>query len=75
MGLMLGLKGFVAAVLGGLVSPPGAIAGGFLLGVLESLAAGLLSSGYKDAVAFLILIAFCLGQVAGWLPWRVAEEG
>jgi branched-chain amino acid transport system permease protein len=75
MGLMLGLKGFVAAVLGGLVSPPGAIAGGFLLGVLESLAAGLVSSGYKDAVAFVILIALCLAQVAGWLPWRVAEEG
>ncbi len=75
MGLMLGLKGFVAAVLGGLVSPPGAIAGGFLLGVLESLAAGLLSSGYKDAVAFLILIVICLCQAAGWLPWRVAEEG
>ncbi|MBI4242062.1 MAG: branched-chain amino acid ABC transporter permease [Candidatus Rokubacteria bacterium] len=74
MGLMLGLKGFVAAVLGGLVSPPGAILGGFLLGVLESLAAGLVSSGYKDAVAFLILILICLGQVAGLLPWRVAEE-
>jgi branched-chain amino acid transport system permease protein len=74
MGLMLGLKGFVAAVLGGLVSPPGAIVGGFLLGVLESIAAGFISSGYKDAVAFVILIALCLAQVAGWLPWRVAEE-
>jgi branched-chain amino acid transport system permease protein len=74
MGLMLGLKGFVAAVLGGLVSPPGAIAGGFLLGVLESLAAGLVSSAYKDAVGFVVLIALCLAQVAGWLPWRVAEE-
>jgi branched-chain amino acid transport system permease protein len=74
MGLMLGLKGFVAAVLGGLVSPPGAIAGGFLLGILESFAAGLLSSGYKDAVAFVILIVICLAQVAGWLPWRVAED-
>jgi len=74
MGLMLGLKGFVAAVLGGLVSPPGAILGGFLLGILESLAAGLVSSGYKDAVAFVILIVLCLAQVAGLLPWRVAEE-
>jgi branched-chain amino acid transport system permease protein len=74
MGLMLGLKGFVAAVLGGLVSPAGAVAGGFLLGVLESFGAGLVSSGYKDAVAFVILIALCLAQVAGWLPWRVAEE-
>jgi branched-chain amino acid transport system permease protein len=74
MGLMLGLKGFVAAVLGGLVSPPGAIAGGFLLGLTESFAAGLVSSGYKDAVAFVILIVICLVQVAGWLPWRVVEE-
>jgi branched-chain amino acid transport system permease protein len=74
MGLMLGLKGFVAAVVGGLVSPPGAIVGGFLLGILESLAAGLVSSGYKDAFAFLILILICLGQVARLLPWRVVEE-
>ena len=64
----------VAAVLGGLVSPLGAIAGGFLLGVLESLAAGLVSSAYKDAVAFVVLIVLCLVQVAGWIPWRVAEE-
>ncbi len=74
MGLMLGLKGFVAAVLGGLVSPAGAIAGGFLLGVLESMAAGLLSSAYKDAVAFIVLIAVCLAQVTGRLPWRMVEE-
>ncbi len=74
MGLMLGLKGFVAAVVGGLVSPPGAIVGGFLLGILESLTAGLVSSGYKDAVAFLILILICLAQVARLLPWRVVEE-
>jgi branched-chain amino acid transport system permease protein len=74
MGLMLGLKGFVAAVLGGLVSPPGAIVGGFLLGLLESISAGLISSAYKDAVAFVVLIVLLLVQVAGWLPWRVAEE-
>jgi len=74
MGLMLGLKGFVAATLGGLVSPPGAIVGGFLLGLIESCAAGFLSSGYKDAVAFIVLIVALLVQVAGWLPWRVAEE-
>jgi branched-chain amino acid transport system permease protein len=75
MGLMLGLKGFVAAVVGGLVSPLGAILGGFLLGILESLAAGLVSSGYKDAFAFLVLILVCLAQAAHLLPWRVAEEG
>ncbi len=74
MGLMLGLKGFVAAVLGGLVSPAGAIVGGLLLGVIESFAAGFVSSGYKDAVAFIVLIAICLVQVAGWLPWCVVED-
>ena len=74
MGLMLGLKGFVAAVLGGLVSPPAAIAGGFLLGVVESLSAGLVSSAYKDAVAFVVLVGVCLAQVLGVLPWRVVEE-
>jgi branched-chain amino acid transport system permease protein len=57
MGLMLGLKGFVAAVIGGLLSVPGAVVGGLLLGVMESLAAGLISSGFKDAVAFLALLA------------------
>ncbi len=56
MGLMLGLKGFVAAVIGGLVSAPGAVIGGLLLGVLESLAAGLISSGLKDAIAFIVLL-------------------
>ena len=54
--------------------PSGAIAGGFLLGVLESMAAGLLSSAYKDAVAFIVLIAVCLAQVTGRLPWRMVEE-
>lgn len=56
MGLMLGLKGFVAAVLGGLTSISGAVWGGLLLGLLEALSAGLVSSGYKDAVAFIILV-------------------
>ncbi len=60
MGLALGLKGFVVAIMGGLVSAPGAVAGGLLLGVLESFASGLLSSGIKDAVAFLILFVVLL---------------
>jgi branched-chain amino acid transport system permease protein len=54
---MLGLKGFAAAILGGLGSFPGAIAGGLLLGLLESLGAGYLSSAYKDVIAFVIILA------------------
>ncbi len=56
MGTMLGLKGFCAAMLGGLGSLWGSILGGFLLGILESLGVGLVSSGLKDATAFLLLL-------------------
>jgi branched-chain amino acid transport system permease protein len=56
MGSMLGLKGIVAALMGGLTSPPRAVAGGLLLGVLEALAAGLISSGAKNAIAFALLV-------------------
>jgi branched-chain amino acid transport system permease protein len=59
MGLMLGLKGFVAAIMGGLTNPAGAIVGGLLLGALEAVGGGI-SSAYKDAVAFVILIAVLL---------------
>lgn len=55
-GTMLGLKGFVAAAFGGLGSAPGAIVGGLALGVIEALSAGYLSSAYKDAVAFILVI-------------------
>ena len=56
MGAMLGLKGFCAAMLGGVGSSWGAIAGGLLLGVLESLGVGFISSSLKDAIAFLLLL-------------------
>lgn len=65
MGLMLGLKGFVAAVLGGLTSTRGAVLGGILLGVLESMGAGLISSGYKDAIAFFVLLLVLLKRPNG----------
>ena len=55
-GPMLAVKGFCAAVLGGLGIGYGAIAGGFIIGILESLTAGLLHSGYKDAIALVILL-------------------
>ncbi len=64
MGLMLGLKGFVAAVLGGLANAPGAVAGGLILGVLEAFATPI-SSAYKDALAFLVLIAVMLVRPHG----------
>jgi branched-chain amino acid transport system permease protein len=56
-GIMLGLKGFSAAVLGGLGNGVGAVAGGLIVGIAEALAAGYLSSAYKDAVAFIIILA------------------
>lgn len=65
MGAMLGLKGFVAAIMGGLTSSPGAVAGGFLLGVLESTGAGLISSGAKNAIAFAILLAILFFRPRG----------
>ncbi|MGH3329199.1 MAG: branched-chain amino acid ABC transporter permease [Streptomycetales bacterium] len=64
-GLTLGLKGFVAATLGGLVSIRAAVAGGVLLGVLENLVAGYLSTGLRDAVAFLVLIVVLVLRPGG----------
>jgi branched-chain amino acid transport system permease protein len=64
-GVMLGLKGFAAAILGGYGHVWGAVAGGLLLGVLESLAAGFISSAYKDALAFLILLCVLWVRPAG----------
>jgi branched-chain amino acid transport system permease protein len=55
-GTLLGLKGFIAAVLGGWGKYTGAILGGFVLGILESLSLAFIPSGYKDGVAFVILL-------------------
>lgn len=67
IGIGLGLKGFTAAVVGGLASPQGAVVGGLLIGVVESLAAGHLPSGYKDPVAFAILFLVLLLRPEGLL--------
>ncbi len=64
-GAMLGLKGFVAATVGGLGSGLGAIAGGVALGLLESLTAGYISSAYKDASAFVVVLIILLVRPRG----------
>jgi branched-chain amino acid transport system permease protein len=67
MGVMPGLKAFVAAVLGGIGSIPGAMLGGLLLGVSETLTKGFISSQYADAVSFSILILILLVKPTGIL--------
>lgn len=56
VGIMLGLKGFVAAVLGGLGNGLGAVVGGLLVGILEAMGAGYISSAYKDAIPFILIL-------------------
>lgn len=65
MGTMLGLKGFCAAILGGLGNFTGGIVAGVLLGVLESMGAGFISSAYKDAIAFVILLIILFARPQG----------
>jgi branched-chain amino acid transport system permease protein len=65
MGWLAGLKGFICAVAGGIGSIPGAMLGGLLLGMGENLGAGFLSSGYRDAIAFAILILVMLFRPTG----------
>jgi len=67
MGLTLGLAGFVAAVLGGLDSLPGALVGGFVLGIIEKLAGGLISTGWEQGVGFLILVLVLVLRPQGLL--------
>jgi branched-chain amino acid transport system permease protein len=64
---VIGLKGFVAAILGGFNSLAGAVLGGFLLGVLENLAGVYISSAFKDAVIFCVLLAVLIVRPAGLL--------
>jgi branched-chain amino acid transport system permease protein len=65
VGTMLALKGFAAAMLGGMGSPLGAVAGGILLGLLEAFAAGYISSQYKDAVAFIVILLVLFSMPQG----------
>lgn len=65
VGTLLALKGFAAAMLGGIGSALGAVVGGLLVGLLEAFAAGYLSSQYKDAVGFLVIIAVLFAMPQG----------
>jgi branched-chain amino acid transport system permease protein len=65
MGIMPGLKAFVAAVLGGIGNVPGAVVGGLIIGVVEAFVGGSSFSNYRDAIAFVILIAILLFRPSG----------
>lgn len=74
MGILPGLKAFVAAVLGGIGNLAGAVLGGILLGVVETLVVGYVSPTYRDAVAFAVLILILLLRPAGLLGKNVREK-
>ncbi len=74
VGTLLALKGFAAAMLGGMGSALGAVIGGLLLGLLEAFGAGLVSSQYKDAVAFLVILAVLFAMPQGLLGRAKVER-
>jgi branched-chain amino acid transport system permease protein len=74
MGSMLGLKAFVAAVLGGIGSIPGAMIGGYLIGITEVFVSGYINSMYRDAVVFAILILILIVKPSGILGKNTREK-
>jgi branched-chain amino acid transport system permease protein len=74
MGIMPGLKAFVAAVLGGIGNIPGAVLGGLVMGIAEVMVVGYLSPTWRDAIAFVLLIGILLFRPAGILGSNTAEK-
>lgn len=74
IGFIAGIKAFVAAVLGGIGSIPGAVLGSFVLGLTESFGTGYISSDYEDAFAFIILILILIFKPAGLLGRKENEK-
>ena len=74
VGVMLGLKGFCAVIIGGMSSGLGTIMGGLLLGLLESLGAGYISASYKDAIAFIILLLILFVRPEGLFKQKETER-
>jgi len=74
VGISLALKGFAAAMLGGMGNPKGALVGGLLLGVLEAMTAGYISSQYKDAAAFIVILAVLFAMPQGIFGRKVTDR-
>jgi branched-chain amino acid transport system permease protein len=74
MGGMLGLKGFVVSVLGGFGSLPGAVVAGLILGLVETLAAGYVSSNFRDAYAFILMVATLFVWPRGLFGEKISER-
>ncbi len=74
VGVALALKGFAAAMLGGMGNPKGALVGGLLLGLFEALTAGYISSQYKDAVAFIVILGVLFVMPQGLFGAKTTER-
>jgi branched-chain amino acid transport system permease protein len=74
IGYIAGIKAFTAAVLGGIGNIPGAMLGGLLLGLIEGLGAGYISSEYKDVFAFAILVAVLIFRPSGLLGKDISRR-
>ena len=74
MGFSVVLKGLTASIVGGIGNVPAALAGGFLIGIIENFGIWFLPSGYKDAIAFMILILFLLFRPRGLFGVKTREE-
>lgn len=74
IGYSYGLKAFAAAVLGGIGSIPGAMLGGFVMGIVETLGASYISTGYRDAFAFAVMIMVLIFRPTGILGKKIVEK-
>jgi branched-chain amino acid transport system permease protein len=74
MGFSVILKGITASIVGGVGSVPAALLGGFLIGIVENIGIWFLPSGFKDAIAFVILILFLMFRPKGLFGVRTREE-
>lgn len=74
MGALAGLKGWSCAILGGIGSITGSLVGGIILGIVENLTAGFISTGYKDAIGFAVMILVLLIKPSGLNGYKFEEK-